>query len=81
LADALETGIDYLHPALGGGFGKGFKVIKGYDLVGDAYTGKNSPVPDDDPLDACGAASGASGMKIVKYRLFNIYDTNSCHYE
>ncbi|KAK4517454.1 Transmembrane osmosensor [Mucor velutinosus] len=57
----LDTGVDYLHPALGGGFGKGFKVIKGYDLVGDAYTGLNAPKPDSDPLDACGAASGASG--------------------
>lgn len=50
-----------MHPALGGGFGKGFKVIKGYDLVGDAYTGKNTPKPDSDPLDKCGAESGASG--------------------
>lgn len=50
-----------MHPALGGGFGKGFKVIKGYDLVGDAYTGLNTPKPDSDPLDDCGADSGASG--------------------
>jgi subtilisin family serine protease len=50
-----------LHPALGGGFGKGFKVTNGFDLVGDAYTGSNTPKPDSDPLDACGAASGASG--------------------
>lgn len=50
-----------MHPALGGGFGKGFKVIKGYDLVGDAYTGLNTPKPDSDPLDACGADSEASG--------------------
>lgn len=57
----LHTGIDYLHPALGGGFGKGFKVIKGYDLVGDAYTGLNTPKPDSDPLDACGADTEASG--------------------
>jgi hypothetical protein len=46
---------------LGGGFGEGFKVSKGYDLVGDAYTGGNTPIPDDDPMDACGAGSGASG--------------------
>ncbi|GAA5799086.1 peptidase S8/S53 domain-containing protein [Helicostylum pulchrum] len=61
LVAVLDTGIDYLHPALGGGFGKGFKVTKGYDLVGDAYTGANTPRPDSDPLDKCGAASGASG--------------------
>ncbi|KZT21765.1 subtilisin-like protease [Neolentinus lepideus HHB14362 ss-1] len=49
----IDTGIDYNHPLLGGGFGAGFKVIGGYDFVGDAYTGSNTPVPDDDPLDTC----------------------------
>jgi subtilisin family serine protease len=29
----IDTGIDYTHPALGGGFGPGFKVIGGYDFV------------------------------------------------
>ncbi|KAI8647639.1 peptidase S8/S53 domain-containing protein [Parasitella parasitica] len=57
----LDTGVDYLHPALGGGFGEGFKVIKGYDLVGDAYTGFNTPKPDNDPLDDCGLDTEASG--------------------
>ncbi|KAI8073486.1 peptidase S8/S53 domain-containing protein [Gilbertella persicaria] len=61
LVGVLDTGVDYMHPALGGGFGKGFKVVKGYDLVGDAYTGSNTPKPDADPLDNCGAGSGASG--------------------
>lgn len=61
LVAILDTGVDYMLPALGGGFGKGFKVSKGYDLVGDAYIGHNTPVPDSDPLDDCGAASGASG--------------------
>jgi hypothetical protein len=54
-----------MHPALGGGFGPGFKVVKGYDLVGDAYTGSNTPVPDSDPIDTCGAASGASGKNFI----------------
>ncbi|KAF9467400.1 pyrolysin [Collybia nuda] len=49
----LDTGIDYTHPVLGGGFGPGHKVIGGFDLVGDAYDGTNTPVPDDDPLDQC----------------------------
>jgi len=31
--------IDYTLAALGGGFGPGFKVSFGYDLVGDDYTG------------------------------------------
>jgi hypothetical protein len=37
--DLFLLGIDYTHPALGGGFGPGFKVIGGFDLVGDNYTG------------------------------------------
>ncbi|KAF5371300.1 hypothetical protein D9758_004263 [Tetrapyrgos nigripes] len=49
----LDTGIDYTHPALGGGFGPGHKVIGGFDLVGDDYDGSNTPVPDPDPLDQC----------------------------
>jgi len=33
----IDTGIDYTHPALGGGFGPGHKVVWGYDFVnGDA---------------------------------------------
>ncbi|KAJ7646960.1 subtilisin-like protease [Roridomyces roridus] len=49
----LDTGTDYTHPFLGGGFGHGFKVAGGHDFVGDDYTGSNDPVPDSDPLDQC----------------------------
>ncbi|QRV96031.1 minor extracellular protease vpr protein [Ceratobasidium sp. AG-Ba] len=49
----IDTGVDYLHPALGGKFGPGNKVIGGYDFVGDAFNGTNTPHPDDDPLDQC----------------------------
>ncbi|KAK1226082.1 hypothetical protein PQX77_010949 [Marasmius sp. AFHP31] len=49
----IDSGIDYTHPALGGGFGPGFKIVGGYDLVGDDYDGYNTPVPDEDPLDQC----------------------------
>lgn len=60
-----EIGIDYTLKALGGGFGPGFKVIAGYDLVGDKY---NSSDPqsitkaDNDPLDSCGKNSAADGI-------------------
>ena len=37
----IDTGIDYHHPALGGGFGPGFKVIGGWDFVNN----------DADPMD------------------------------
>lgn len=48
----LMISTDYTHPALGGGFGPGFKVEKGYDLVGDDYFGTD-PQPDSDPMDTC----------------------------
>lgn len=37
----IDTGIDYTHPDLGGGFGTGFKVEGGYDFFND----------DNDPMD------------------------------
>ncbi|KAG8728430.1 hypothetical protein FRC11_011074 [Ceratobasidium sp. 423] len=51
----VDSGIDYTHPALGGKFGPGNKVIGGHDFVGDAYRGSSgpAPVPDNDPLDQC----------------------------
>jgi subtilisin family serine protease len=41
----IDTGVDYTHPALGGSFGPGNKVIGGYDFVGDNYTGRLGPPP------------------------------------
>jgi len=35
----IDSGIDYLHPALGGGFGDGYLVGYGADIVGDDYDG------------------------------------------
>ncbi|KAI3535770.1 peptidase [Colletotrichum abscissum] len=50
----IDTGIDYLHPALGGCFGKGCKVEFGYDFVGDDYGFSNStPNPGPDPRPGC----------------------------
>ncbi|KAL0473307.1 hypothetical protein QR685DRAFT_170578 [Neurospora intermedia] len=49
----IDTGIDYLHPALGGCFGPGCLVSYGTDLVGDDFNGSNTPVPDSDPIDGC----------------------------
>ena len=48
----IDTGIDYRHPALGGGFGPGFKVVAGYDFVDD----------DPDPMDEDGHGTGVAGV-------------------
>jgi subtilisin family serine protease len=58
----VDTGVDYMHPALGGGFGPGHKIVAGYDLVGDAYTGFNTPIPDSDPIDCAGHGTHVSGI-------------------
>ncbi|KAJ7772696.1 subtilisin-like protease [Mycena maculata] len=49
----IDTGIDYTHPLLGQGFGPGFKVIGGWDFVGNNYNGEDTPQPNYDPLDQC----------------------------
>jgi subtilisin family serine protease len=49
----IDTGVDYMHPALGGCFGENCRVAYGYDFVGDDYNGENTPNPDNDPRDTC----------------------------
>jgi subtilisin family serine protease len=48
----IDTGIDYTHPALGQGFGPGFKVIGGWDFVNN----------DADPFDDNGHGTHVSGI-------------------
>lgn len=51
----IDTGIDYTHPALGGGFGPKFKVAYGRDFVGDAFRPGGPPAsPDNDPVSVNG---------------------------
>jgi minor extracellular serine protease Vpr len=65
----IDTGIDYDHPDLGGCFGPGCRVAKGYDLVGDAFNEDESsplfdPVPHPDALpdDCNGHGTHVSGI-------------------
>ncbi|KAH7367773.1 subtilisin Carlsberg [Plectosphaerella cucumerina] len=49
----VDTGVDYTHPDLGGGFGPGFKVAGGYDFAGDGdWPGRGNIArePDEDPM-------------------------------
>ncbi|KAJ3111394.1 hypothetical protein HDU96_005753 [Phlyctochytrium bullatum] len=50
----VDSGVDYLHQALGGCFGPGCKVEAGYDFVGDRA--RVTP-PDPDPMDDCSVVS------------------------
>jgi minor extracellular serine protease Vpr len=63
----IDTGIDYHHPDLGGGFGPGYRVVTGYDFVGDRYNAAGSggaliPHPDNDPDDCGGHGTHVAGI-------------------
>ncbi|KAG0311291.1 hypothetical protein BG000_006716, partial [Podila horticola] len=42
--------------------GKNCRVVKGWDFVGDAYDGTNTPKPDSDPMDCQGHGSHVAGI-------------------
>jgi subtilisin family serine protease len=63
----IDTGIDYHHPDLGGGFGPGRRVVTGYDFVGDRYDAAASggaliAHPDNDPDDCNGHGTHVAGI-------------------
>jgi subtilisin family serine protease len=58
----VDTGIEYSHPALGGGIGPGFKVAGGYDLVGDGDWPNTPKAPDADPNDFQGHGTHVAGI-------------------
>jgi minor extracellular serine protease Vpr len=66
----IDSGVDYMHPALGGCFGPNCKVRYGYDLVGEDYNGDIATIkPDPDPIDDCGAGSGTIPFIVLFYLL------------
>ncbi|KAG5984996.1 hypothetical protein E4U55_002103 [Claviceps digitariae] len=71
----IDTGIDYLHPALGGCFGKDCLVSFGTDLVGDAYTGANTPQPGKNPMDCAGHGTHVAGIVAAQENIFNFTGT------
>lgn len=62
----IDSGVDYAHPNLGGCIGDSCLVAGGYDFVGDAYTGYNTPVPDADPQDCSGHGTHVTGILAVQ---------------
>ncbi|GJC94506.1 serin endopeptidase [Colletotrichum higginsianum] len=72
----VDSGTWYKHPALGGGFGEGFKVAGGYDFVGNGIWPYEDKSPDDDPEDQLGHGKNdfwsgvAPEASIYSYKVF-----------
>ena len=64
----MDTGIDIDHPDFGGNGSDDStsfptaRVVTGYDFVGDAFDGSNTPVPDGNPDDCGGHGSHVAGI-------------------
>ncbi|KAI8812751.1 hypothetical protein BJ742DRAFT_850028 [Cladochytrium replicatum] len=59
----VDSGVDWKHPALGGGTTfPTAKVAYGHDFAGDDYTGYNTPVEDNDPMDCGGHGTHVAGI-------------------
>ncbi|KAI7849102.1 peptidase S8/S53 domain-containing protein [Circinella umbellata] len=58
----IDTGVDFVHPALGGCFGEGCRVRYGKDFVGDEYKGEGNPIPSSHPLDCNGHGTHVTGI-------------------
>jgi len=55
----VDTGVDYRHPSLGGGFGPGFKIAGGWSFVSDNGTSISAP----DPIAIC--SGGGHGTHVA----------------
>lgn len=65
----MDTGVDWQHPDLGAGFGRGKRVVTGWDFVGDSYNAdptdpayQPTPHPDPDPDDCNGHGTHVAGI-------------------
>ncbi|KAF6832952.1 subtilisin-like serine protease pr1c, partial [Colletotrichum musicola] len=60
----VDSGTDYNHPALGRGFGPGFRVEAGYDIVGPNFDPANPSIiePNGDPMDCNGHGTHVAGI-------------------
>lgn len=61
----IDTGVNYSHPALGGGIGEGYKVLGGYNYIDDESSEplyQQSVDPTSDPMDCYGHGTMVAGV-------------------
>lgn len=58
----IDTGVDYLHPALGAGIGPGFKIAGGVNFIGNASYNITNRSPNYDPMDCQGHGTHVAGI-------------------
>jgi subtilisin family serine protease len=57
----LDTGVDYRHPALGGGFERGHKIVGGYSFMDDS----GALINGSDPFADCLHGVGGHGTHVT----------------
>jgi subtilisin family serine protease len=68
----LDTGVDYNHPSLGGGFGAGHKVVAGYNFVDNTVAGYVSGIPrGPNPMDESGHGTNVAGIIAAKNAIYD----------
>ena len=63
----IDSGVDYRHTSLGGGFGPGHKIAGGYAFVSHNFTGFGAPIKSPDSLVTCygeGHGSHVTGISV-----------------
>jgi subtilisin family serine protease len=72
----LDTGVDYRNPALGGGIGRGYKVVAGKNFVDtrDGNYVSNQPYPSNDPMDENGHGTHVAGIIAASKTTHGQYD-------
>lgn len=71
----IDSGAFYLDPALGGGFGPGYKIVGGYNYMGNIYdpSVQGFAFPNNNTLDCLGHGTHVTGIAAATNKIDNPY--------